>query len=313
MNLIKILYWFIGIHVLAQPLQCKDGDYYCNDVGKCITKGVLCKTSCDICLDKQKIQNIACINECNNEVDHLINNNCSPGFYDHDNNKSTPCISTPDCLEYTKCNDEYEVIKTDNVCSCQLKKTCDRRYVCPYIKEIKGDMLNGYTTYEVSLVLKEDYSNGNIYAIYGDHGHPMTIPPAYQIEQHIGVDIGGTNPIINNNVPEGNYDSWLTIGIHDSNILGKISSIGIDFDDWDEYHGIIVDDGAVFLIDPTVKLSKTNKYIIGHLTLKNTEDHTLNINVQGLMDVILKYNSNNYVENNILYNFKKKNEKNVGH
>ena len=118
------------------------------------------------------------------------------------------------------------------------------------------------------------------------------------------------NPIINKNIPEGNYDSWLTIGIHDSNILGKISSIGIDFDDWDEYHGIIVDDGAVFLIDPTLKLSKTNKYIIGHLTLKNTEDHTLNINVQGLMDVRLKYNSNSYVENNILYNFKKKN---VGH
>ena len=254
------------------------------------------------------MQNIACINECNNEVDHLVNNNCSPGFYDHDDNNSTPCISTPDCLEYTKCNDEYEVIKTDNVCSCQLKKTCDRIYVCPYIKEIKGDMLNGYTTYEVSLVLKEDYSNGNIYAIYGDHGHPMIIPPAYQIEQHIGVDIGGTNPIINNNVPEGNYDSWLTIGIHDSNILGKISSIGIDFEDWDEYHGIIVDDGAVFLIDPTIKLSKTNKYIIGHLTLKNTEYHTLNINVQGLTDVTLKFNSDTYVENNIVYNFKKKNE-----
>jgi len=173
-------------------------------------------------------------------------------------------------------------------------------------------MLNGYTTYEVSLVLKENYSNGNIYAIYGDHGHPMTIPPAYQIE-NIGVDIGGTNPIINKNIPEDKYDSWLTIGIHNSNIVGKVSSIGIDFDDWDEYHGIIVDDGAVFLIDPTVKLSKTNKYIIGHLTLKNTEDHTLNINVQGLTDTILKFNSNTYVENNILYNFKKKNEKNVGH
>ena len=157
------------------------------------------------------------------------------------------------------------------------------------------------------------YLNGNIYAIYGDRNNPMTIPPAYQIEQHIGVDIGGTNPIINNNIPEGKYDSWLTIGIHNSNIVGKLSSIGIDFDDWGEYHGIIVDDGAVFLIDPTIKLSKTNKYIIGHLTLKNTEYHTLNINVQGLTDVRLKFNRNNYVENNIVYNFKKKNDKNVGH
>ena len=49
-----------------------------------------------------------------------------------------------------------------------------------------------------------------------------------------------------------------------------------------------------------------NNYIIGHLTLKNDEDHTLNINVQGLTDVRFKYASSTYVENNILYNFKKK-------
>ena len=53
MNLIKLLYWFIGIHVLAQPLQCKVGDYYCTDIGRCITKGVVCKNSCDMCLNKQ--------------------------------------------------------------------------------------------------------------------------------------------------------------------------------------------------------------------------------------------------------------------
>ena len=43
MNLIKILYWFIGIHVLAQPEQCKVGDYYCPGAGRCLTKGVVCK------------------------------------------------------------------------------------------------------------------------------------------------------------------------------------------------------------------------------------------------------------------------------
>ena len=147
--------------------------------------------------------------------------------------------------------------------------------------------------------------NGNIYAVYGDRGHPMIIPPAFQID-NIGVNIGGTNPIINNNVPEGKYDSWLTIGVHNSNIVGKVSSIGIDFSNWDENNGITVTDGAVFLIDPTVKLSKTNKYIIGHLTLKNSEDHTLNINVQGMTDIRLNYAPSTYVENNIVYNFKKK-------
>ena len=304
MSLIKILYWLYGSYVFGQK-ACNDGDYYCTDIGRCLTKGVVCKNSCDICLIKQRAgQNIACINDCNNEVDHLTNS-CPDGYYDHDNNPITPCNTVPDCFEYTKCNDEYEVIIKDNVCSCHMKSSCDRKYVCPHSKEIKGDSLNGYTTYEVSLVLNEEYSNGNIYAIYGDRNNPMIIPPAFQID-NIGVNMGGTNPLINKNIPEGKYDSWLTIGIHNSNIVGKVSAIGIDFSDWDENNGITVTDGAVFLIDPTVKLSKTNKYIIGHLTLKNDEDHTLNINVQGLSDVRLIFNSKNYVENNIVYNFKKK-------
>jgi len=307
MSLIKILYWLYGSYVFGQK-ACNDGDYYCNDIGRCLTKGVVCKNSCDMCLDKQKYKgggNLACINDCNNEVDHLINT-CRDGYYDHDNNPATACETVPDCFEYTKCNDEYEVIIKDNVCSCHMKSSCDRKYVCPHSKEIKGYSLNGYTTYEVSLVLNEEYSNGNIYAVYGDRNNPMIIPPAFQIN-NIGVNIGGTNPLIIKNIPQDKYDSWLTIGIHNSNIVGKVSAIGIDFSGWDENNGITVTDGAVFLIDPTVQLSQTNKYIIGHLTLKNDEDHTLKINVQGMSDVRVKYTTTTYVENNIVYNFKKKN------
>ena len=307
MSLIKILYWLYGSYVFGQK-ACNDGDYYCTDIGRCLTKGVVCKNSCDICLIKQKYKgggNLACINDCNNEVDHLINT-CRDGYYDHDNNPATACETVPDCFEYTKCNDEYEVIIKDNVCSCHMKSSCDRKYVCPHSKEIKGYSLNGYTTYEVSLVLNEEYSNGNIYAVYGDRNNPMIIPPAFQIN-NIGVNIGGTNPLIIKNIPQDKYDSWLTIGIHNSNIVGKVSAIGIDFSGWDENNGITVTDGAVFLIDPTVQLSQTNKYIIGHLTLKNDEDHTLKINVQGMSDVRVKYTTTTYVENNIVYNFKKKN------
>ena len=142
--------------------------------------------------------------------------------------------------------------------------------------------------------------------MYGDYNNPMILPPAYQIEQHIGVDVGGTNPIINNVVPEGKYDSWLTIGVHNSEILGKISSIGVDFDDWNDENGITVTNGAVFLLDPTIKLSKTKKYIMGQLPLKDSEEYNLIINVQGLQDTRLVLNSAIFVETNILYNFKKK-------
>ena len=306
MSMIKVLYWLYGSCVLGQ-MVCRDGDYYCGDIGRCLTKGVVCKNECDMCLDNLKFKgggSRACINDCNNEVDHLINR-CPEGYYDHDHNPGTPCITTPNCLEYTKCNQDYEVVKIDNVCSCQMKESCDRKYVCPHTKEIKSDILDGYTTYEVSLVLNEKYPDGNIYAIYGDKNYPMVIPPAFQVE-NIGVNIGGTNPLINKNVPQDKYDSWLTIGIHNSNIVGKVSAIGIDFSDWNGNNGITVTDGAVFLIDPTVQLSKTNKYIIGQLTLKNSEDHVLNINVQGMTDIRQKYTTTTYVEHNIVYNFKKK-------
>jgi hypothetical protein len=307
MKIIKVLYWLLyNSYVLSQNIRCKNGEYYCNDKERCITKGVICKSKCDICIEKQKYgQNIACINQCNNEVDHLTSG-CILGYYDHDNNKSTPCEPVTDCLAYTWCENGYEVIKRDRVCNC-VKKDCDFKYVCPYTKVIKykDKLINGYTTYEISLKLKDDYPFGNIYAMYGDNNHHMSVPPAYQIKQHVGVNLGGINPVLNDYVPEANYDSWLTIGVYDSDIDGTVTSIGVDFDNWDENHGITVSDGAIFLLDPDLKLSKTNTYIMGHLTLKDSKDYTMNINVQGQVDTRVTHKGLSYTENNIKYNFKK--------
>ena len=294
MKLYKIILFLLGLNdVYSQPL-CNNGDYYCSSLKKCLTKGVICKNDCEVCLDKQKNgEKIACINDCNNEVNHLTDN---------------------DCLDYTKCDVGYVIIKSNNVCSCKkTNKICDYKFVCPDMKEINlKDKLKDYSTYEISLELKDGYENGNIYAMYGDTHNPMRLPPSYQIE-NLGVNVGGTNPIMNHIVPEGKYDSWLTIGIHNSEILGKISSIGIDFDDWTDYNGITVTNGAVFLLDPTIKLSNTKKYIMGHLTLKDSEEYNMIINVQGLQDTRLVLNSATFVEINILYNFKKQ-EKNIdGH
>ena len=315
MNMFKILYCLYGTYVLSQNI-CKDGEYYCNDVEKCIKTGVLCKSVCDTCHEKQQYgQNIACINECNHEVDHLISG-CIPGYYDHDNNMLTPCEPETDCFEYTRCGKGYDVIKTNRVCTCVKKKDCDRRYLCPFTKIInyKNNLINGYTTYEISLKLKDDYSNGNIYALYGDKYYSMIIPPAYQIEQHVGVDLGGINPVLNDYVPEAKYDSWLSIGVHDSEIQGKVTSIGVDFDHWSQDHGITVTDGAIFLLDPDLKMSDTNTYIMGHLTLKDSVDYTMNINIKGQVDCRLKNNGITYTENNIVYNFKKKDTKKLdGH
>ena len=295
MKLYKIILFFLGFNDVYSQSLCNKDNYYCSSLKKCLTKGVICKNECEVCIDKQKNgEKIACINDCNNEVNHLTHT---------------------DCLDYTRCDVGYVIIKSNNICSCKLKESCDYQYVCPHMKEVKfkDNLMNDYTTYEISLELKDGYENGNIYAMYGDNDNPMILPPAYQINQHVGVDVGGTNPIINNYVPEGKYDSWLTIGIHNSEILGKISSIGIDFDNWNNENGITVTNGAVFLLDPTIKLSKTKKYIMGHITLNDLEEHNMIINVQGIQDTRLVLNGINFIETNILYNFKK-NDKNInGH
>ena len=96
MKLYKIILFFLGFNdVYSQPL-CNNGNYYCADMGRCLTKSVVCKNPCDICLIKQRSgQNIACINDCNNEVNHLTDN---------------------DCFDYTRCDVGYEIIKSNNVC-----------------------------------------------------------------------------------------------------------------------------------------------------------------------------------------------------
>ena len=55
--------------------------------------------------DKKNGENTACINDCNNEVNHLTDN---------------------DCLDYTRCDVGYEIIKCNNVCLCQKNnKICN--------------------------------------------------------------------------------------------------------------------------------------------------------------------------------------------
>ena len=238
---------------------------------------------CDICINDQRTgQNIDCTTTCHNQVTHLT-----------------------DCLEFTRCLYDYDLHKVQNICICQ-KVECNYEYVCPHSEMIHyGDNnINGYTVYEVSLELKN--LNSNIYAIYGDQENNMIIPAAFQLQEYQGADIGGINPIISQYVPDTKYDSWLTIELTDGNPIGQVDAIGIDFNSWDDKHGLVVDNGAIFLDDPLAQLSDTKKYIIGHLTLKDSEDHQMIINVNGKNNVN-DVSSSIFRETNIIFNFPKKN------
>ena len=239
--------------------------------------------SCDNCINRQTMgDNINCINICQGQETHLN-----------------------DCLQYTRCLYDYDLHKVHNICLCQ-KVDCEYENVCPHSEMIHyGDNnIQGYSVYEISLEMK--HPNGNIYAIYGDEEHPMIIPAAYQLRDNQGANIGGINPILQEYVPETEYDSWLTIGLTDGNPIGRVDAIGIDFNSWTDTNNLVVTDGAIFLDDPLQKLSNTKKYIIGHLTLSDRESHQMIINVNGKTDT-----SNpdipNFRETNIIFNFPKKN------
>ena len=49
MKLYKIILFLLGLNdVYSQPL-CNNGDYYCTTFKKCLTKGVICKSECEVC------------------------------------------------------------------------------------------------------------------------------------------------------------------------------------------------------------------------------------------------------------------------
>ena len=168
---------------------------------------------------------------------------------------------------------------------CPLEQMgCEHRKVCPKITEIthctEGG-IEGYTTYQLSLVVQPNSNVLNVYALFGDHiGHYMYIPPAFQVDGPFNTDIGGISENIIQIVPEALYDSWITIGITDGNRENLLSTIGVDFDKWTETNGITTTNGAVFVMDPQEVLEE-NEYIIAQMTIPNNVRETMTVNVQG--------------------------------
>ena len=85
--------------------------------------------------------------------------------------------------------------------------------------------------------------------------------------------------------------AWFTIGIIDGDSNNKLSSIGIDFNLWDENNGLNITNGAVFLLDPNEEMINGNEYIVGQITIRSGTLERVTMNIQG------KTYSNNHHEN----------------
>lgn len=164
---------------------------------------------------------------------------------------------------------------------------CDSEYVCPKVEvlDCEGGKA-GYTRYRLSVILKEQVEN--VYVIYGGKGGletnqavDMIVPPAYNVNGPYSSDIGGINPFFYIYNEELMYDSWLTIGITDGDPHNLLSTIGIDYSEWDIDHGLDISDGALFVMDPLVNVIDGNEYVIGQLTLSDESELNVELNIQG--------------------------------
>lgn len=130
----------------------------------------------------------------------------------------------------------------------------------------------------------------------------MIILPAYQSPPSLfGTNIGGIPDSIIRILPESKYDSYLTIDITNGNTDNELSSVGIDFDNWNEYSGLIITDGAVFSLQSNNNNINNNEIMIGQITLQNDISKTMTINIRGKIDN--EYNT--WAENNIIFNLQK--------
>jgi hypothetical protein len=189
-----------------------------------------------------------------------------------------------------------------------IQPSCEgHTHVCPKLTEIthcNQGGIEGHTTYQLSLVVQPNMNIKNIYAIYGDSDNKlmMHIPPAYQSPVNKGQNIGGVSEYMSTIFSETNYDSWLTIGLTNGDPNNLISAVGIDFNNWSESNAMDIDNGAVFVMDPssTDLREQGTEIIIAQLTVPTQSTATAVINVQGKTE---NYNNNvntkSWSENNI--------------
>ena len=176
--------------------------------------------------------------------------------------------------------------------SCDIPyDDCGMNTVCPRVVEVtqcgQGG-LPGYTTYRLSLVIKDPRVN-SLYIMYGSKEHEMYIPPAYQVK-HLGTNIGGVDSDYLKMNPSLKYDSWLSLG-HVDGSPSLVRAVGLDFRKWGPSNAIKTHDGAIFSMDPSIPVVAGKEIVIAQLTMPNNFIDTMVINVEGNLKRDPAYNN----------------------
>lgn len=121
------------------------------------------------------------------------------------------------------------------------------KWVTPHVTEVAVNGIAGHTTYRLSLSAK-DHDVWNVYTVFGEKAHPLSIPPSWQEKSAFGVDIRGVDKAIFAVAASAKFDSWLTVG---DNAGQELSTVGIDFASWSDLSALEVDNGAIFWSNPS--------------------------------------------------------------
>lgn len=203
-------------------------------VGLCLRTGVSnCGENAD-CIDHPETNSHDCV--------------CHAGFKRGDT--ATSCVaadtgtSAAGVIAAARRDGDYLLATYDEI------GTCDSTAACA-----------GMTTYLLKGTLRGGATN--VYAMFGEEGdRSLDLPPAYQSPKPYGVDVGGVNPLLWEVAPAAHRpqsDSWVTIGVT-TGTVGQISTIGIDWDCWQDHDvsdlcddrdgRLHITDGAVFWMNP---------------------------------------------------------------
>ena len=143
-----------------------------------------------------------------------------------------------------------------------------------------GQSKSGYATYQVSVEF-DPRSVVDVYALFGEVGAALIIPPAFQVAAPFGVDTGPVNPAFFPMMPDCQFDSFLTIGLDGpATQPGALSTVGVDFSSWTESTGINSDNGAVFFMDPAHG-SVSSSVVFAQLTVSTGTRFSGAISAQG--------------------------------
>lgn len=164
----------------------------------------------------------------------------------------------------------------------------DQHKVEAILKVSKKSLDDNHKTYQ--LFLKPTQNVQNIYTIFAtNETPPIQLPVSYNHGvSAVNQDVTPPNslfytPTDNDSeppFPKSEYDSWLGF---ESITPGQISSIGIDFADWNNSKTLTITDGAIFSMDPTSdnKRNEEDEIMISQLTVDEGQKIDITINIQG--------------------------------